>query len=265
MAGSQHDVWAVGTGYERYMGRWSRKVAPEFLKLIAIPPQKSWLDVGCGSGALSQAIVDAAAPNRVLGVDPSEGFVAHARAHVTDPRADFRKADAQALPVGDSEFDAVVSALVLNFIPDQAKAAGEMRRAARDGGTVAAYVWDYAGEMQFLRRFWDAAAALNPKAKELVEGHRFPLCRPQPLADLFTGAGLRDVSVTAIDAPTVFRDFDDYWSPFLGGQGPAAGYCMSLSEQDRIALRERIRGGLPTQRDGSIRLIARAWAVRGTR
>jgi SAM-dependent methyltransferase len=178
-------------------------------------------------------------------------------------RADFRTCDAQALPVGDGEFDAIVSGLVVNFIPDQAKAAAEMRRTARAGGTVGAYVWDYAGEMQLMRHFWDAAAAQNPAARELDEAKRFPLCQPKPLENLFASAGLRDVAVTAIEVPTVFKDFDDYWSPFLGGQGPAPGYCMSLPEQDRIALRDRIRNSLPLESDGSIRLIARAWAVKG--
>ena len=153
---------------------------------------------------------------------------------------------------------------MLNFIPDQTKAVAEMRRTTLPGGTVAAYVWDYAGEMQLMRHFWDAAIALKPAARELDESMRFPGCRPEPLLALFSAAGLRDAAVKAIDVPTVFKDFDDYWSPFLGGQGPAPGYCMSLSEADRVALRDRIRAGLPLAADGSIPLIARAWAVRGT-
>ncbi len=260
---ARHDVWAQGAGYERYIGRWSRPVTVAFLDWLAIPPGKAWLDVGCGTGALSQRILDTAAPASVVGVDSSEGFVAHAKAHVADKRADFRVGDAQALPVADGEFDAVLSGLVLNFVPDQAKAVSEMRRATRPGGFVAVYVWDYAGEMQLIRRFWDAAAALDPAARALDEALRFPLCRPDPLHALFTGAGLRDVETRAIDVPTLFADFDDYWSPFLGGQGPAPGYCMKLPEADREALRERLRSSLPTERDGKIPLIARAWAVRG--
>jgi SAM-dependent methyltransferase len=263
MTTSQHDVWAVGAGYERYVGRWSRLVAPEFLNWLGLPVHQSWLDVGCGTGVLTQAILELTSPARVTGVDASDPFVVHARAHVTDPRADFRKGDAQALPLGDGEVDTVVSGLVLNFIPDQAKAVAEMRRVARPGGVVAAYVWDYAGEMQLMRKFWDAAAALDPKAQELDEAKRFPVCRPKPLEDLFTAAGLREVAVTQIDVPTLFKNFDDYWSPFLGGQGPAPGYCMSLSEENRAVLGERIRSALPVQRDGSIHLIARAWAVKG--
>jgi hypothetical protein len=131
-----------------------------------------------------------------------------------------------------------------------------MRRAARAGGVVAAYVWDYASGVQFMRHFWNAAAALDPTDADLDEGTRFPLCNPEPLAGLFKGAGLSGVEVRPIDLWTVFKDFDDYWSPFLGGQGAAPSYAMSLSEQRRSALRERIRAGLPFAVDGSISLMA---------
>jgi SAM-dependent methyltransferase len=258
-----HDVWAQGTGYERYVGRWSRAVAVEFLKWLAVPPAKAWLDLGCGTGALSQKILQSCAPAKVVGVDSSEGFVAHASAHVTDERAEFRIGDARALPVANREFDAAVSGLVLNFVPDQLKVVTEMRRATRPGGKIAVYVWDYAGEMQLMRRFWDAAVALDPDARELDEALRFPGCRPEPLHELFASAGLHDIATRAIDVPTVFENFDDYWSPFLGGQGPAPGYCMSLPQPDRTALRERLRSSLTAGRDGTIHLIARAWAVQG--
>lgn len=127
---------------------------------------------------------------------------------------------------------------------------------------MGAYVWDYAGKMELMRHFWDAAVALSSEAVALDEGRRFPICQPGPLARLFQEAGLHEVAVRAIDVPTVFRDFDDYWSPFLGGQGPAPGYAMSSSEERRTALREEIRSRLPVAEDGSIHLIARAWAVR---
>jgi SAM-dependent methyltransferase len=258
------DTWALGSAYEHYIGRWSRPVARAFLDWIAVPANKAWLDVGCGTGALSESILEYATPARVVGVDPSEGFLSHARARIPDPRADFRPGDARALPADDGAFDAAVSALVLNFVPDHAAAVREMRRVACAGGTVAAYVWDYAGEMQLMRRFWDAAGALDREAREHDEGRRFPLCQPGALRALFEGAGARAVEVRAIDVPTVFEDFDDYWSPFLGGQGPAPGYCMSLAEAARAALRERLRASLAVGPDGKVRLIARAWAVRGT-
>ena len=257
------DAWDSGDAYEPYVGRWSRLVAREFLGWLAVPPGGRWLDVGCGTGALVETILALAAPSEVVGVDPSPAFVAFARDRLKDPRARFEVGDAQALPAPPATFDAVVAGLVLNFVPEPEKALSEMARVARPGGTVAAYVWDYAEGMQMMRHFWDAAGALDPKARELDEGRRFPLCRPEPLADLFLTAGLEKVEVRAIDVPTVFRDFDDYWSPFLGGQAPAPGYPMSLSQERRAALRERIRTGLPTNPEGEHHLIARAWAVRG--
>lgn len=263
MTTERKDVWAVGDAYEHYVGRWSRFVAREFIDWLNVPAGRRWLDVGCGTGALSQTILERAAPLSLIGIDPSEGFIAHARRAVGDTRAEFRLGDAQSLPVDSQAFDAVVAGLVINFIPNMAKAVAEMVRAARTGGTVAAYVWDYAGDMQLMRRFWDAAIALDPSALDKDEGPRFPVCRPEPLAALFTGAGLSNVEVRAIDVPTVFEDFDDYWTPFLGGQGPAPGYCMSLSEDRRSALKQRIRSALSFQNDGSLHLIARAWAARG--
>ena len=253
--------WGAGDRYEPYVGRWSRLVAPEFLAWLNIPAGKRWLDVGCGTGALSQTIVASAQPSAVAGVDPAEGFLAFARTRV--PQADFRVGNAQALPFDDGQFDAAVSGLVLNFVPDSTKAAAEMHRVITPGGTAAAYVWDYAGEMQLMRRFWDAATAIDPAAGALDESIRFSLCKPDPLRALWTSAGLQDVDINTIDVPTVFRDFDDYWSPFLGGQGPAPTYCTSLPEEHRERLRQRLLTTLPIEPDGSIHLIARAFAVRG--
>lgn len=257
------DVWAEGAAYDRYVGRWSRLVAADLLAWLDIPPWRAWLDVGCGAGALSRRILESSDPAEVVGVDTSEAFVAHARAEIAEARAEFRVGDARALPAEADAFDVAVSGLVLNFVPDQPKAVAEMRRVVRPGGTVAVYVWDYGGEMQMMRAFWDAAVALDPAARELDEAIRFPVCRPEPLTALFRDAALRDVETRAIDVPTAFASFDDYWTPFLGGQGPAPGYCMSLPEADRTALRDRIHASLPVGPDGTIRLIARAWAVRG--
>lgn len=256
-------AWASGDAYERYVGRWSRAVAAEFLRWLDLPPGLEWIDVGCGTGALASAILQAAAPRRVRGYDLSPQHVQAARAMVADPRAEFAQADATALPDPPHGCDAAVSGLVLNFVPEPARALAEMRRVVRPGGTVALYVWDYAGEMQLMRIFWDAAVELDPAAAKLDEGRRFPLCHPRPLRDLFEAAGLRELQVRAIDVPTPFRDFDDFWEPFLGGQGPAPGYAMSLDEERRGALCELIRGRLPFAGDGGILLTARAWAVRG--
>jgi SAM-dependent methyltransferase len=257
------EVWSAGDLYEPYVGRWSRLVAREFLEWLAVPEAKDWLDVGCGTGALTQTILSHKDPQSVKGVDSSPGFVEHAKARVIGGCVQFEVGDAQALPIDAATFDAAVSGLVLNFVPQPLRAVTEMARVVRPGGVVAAYVWDYAGKMELMRYFWDAAAALDRAARELDEGRRFPICKPEPLTELFTQAGLCDVDVRAIVIPTVFCDFDDYWTPFLGGQGPAPGYAMSLSEERRAALKDRISPGLPIGQDGAIHLVARAWAVRG--
>lgn len=257
------DIWAAGDLYEPYVGRWSRLVARAFLEWLAVPDGSDWLDVGCGTGALTQTILDHKSPRSVRGVDPSPGFVEYAKGRVTGERASFEVGDAQSLPIDVATFDAAVAGLVLNFVPQPSRAVAEMARVVRPGGVVAAYVWDYAGKTELMRYFWDAAVALDQAAYELDEGRRFPICQPEALTALFLHAGLRDVEARAIDIPTDFRDFDDYWSPFLGGQGPAPGYAMSLSEVRRGALRDRIQSMLPIAEDGAIHLIARAWAVRG--
>jgi SAM-dependent methyltransferase len=259
------DVWALGAAYESYVGRWSRPIARELLRWLAVPPHSRWLDVGCGSGALVEEILEHASPGAVLGVDRSEGFVAHARSRVTDPRAAFEVGDARALPVESGAFDAVVSGLVLNFVAQPERMVAEMVRAGRPGSAIALYVWDYAAGMELVRRFWDAARALDPAAAALDEAVRFPGCAPAPLEALFAAAGVSAIGTRAIDVPTRFRDFDDCWSPFLGGQGPAPTYAMSLPEDRRATLREALRASLPIAADGSIPLSARAWAVRGTR
>lgn len=257
------DVWAAGDLYEPYVGRWSRRVAREFLKWLAVPDGKDWLDVGCGTGALTRTIIEQENPNSVIGIDASPGYAEYAKARIESLRARFEVGDAQSLPIDAASLDAAVSGLVLNFLPQPPRAVAEMARVVRPGAVVAAYVWDYAGKMELMRCFWNAAVALDAATIELDEGRRFPLCQPTPLAELFTQAGLGEVEVRPIDVATDFRDFDDYWSPFLGGQGPAPGYAMSLTEERRARLRDRIRSELPIAKDGSIHLVARAWAARG--
>ena len=263
LSSNPNDKWARGDDYEPYVGRWSRLVAREFLNWLALPPGSQWLDVGCGTGALSQTILQFAEPAKIKGIDRSEGFITFAKEHTQDNRVQLDIGDAEALIVDSGTFDVAVSGLVLNFIPQPDRAVTEMARVTRSGGMVAAYVWDYADRMQMIRHFFDAATALDPNAVELDEGRRFPICQPDPLRQLFVSVGLHNVEVRPIEVSTNFRDFDDYWSPFLGGQGPAPSYAMSLSDEHRTALREQIRAGLPFASDGSIPLVARAWAVRG--
>lgn len=211
-APSPADRWSSGALYEPYVGRWSRLVAADFVDWLGVDDGASWLDVGCGTGALSHAVLDRARPAQVSGLDPSAGFIEYAQANTPDPRARFEVGDAQQLPFGDESFDAVVSALMLNFVPDRPRALSEMRRVVRPGGVIAAYVWDYPGEMQLMKYFWDAAVEQNAAAKELHESNRFAFCEPGPLADMFAAAGLTDVQSRAIVVPTAFRDFDDYWA-----------------------------------------------------
>lgn len=256
------DRWERGDPYERYVGRWSRQVAPRFLDWLAVPAGRRWLDVGCGTGALCAAIADRCAPASVTGVEPSAGFLEAAATNLAG-RAVVRPGTATALPLENASVDVVVSGLALNFVPDPGHALREMARVTVAGGTIAAYVWDYAGRMDLMRAFWDAATELDPAAAALDEGRRFPLCRPEALLGLFEGAGLDGPEVVPIDIATPFSDFEDYWQPFLGGQGPAPAYAMSLDEKRREVLRERLRARLPAQPDGSIPLTARAWAVRG--
>jgi SAM-dependent methyltransferase len=257
------DIWSDGSGYESYVGRWSRRVAREFLQWLAVRPGSAWLDFGCGTGALSQTILAEAAPRLVIGCDRSPGYVAFARQQTSDARAEFAVAELPHLPRIAEGFDAAVAGLVLNFLPTPAEGVAAMRARVRTGGTVAAYVWDYAEGMQLMRIFWDTAIALDPSARELDEGRRFPLCRADAFQELFRSAGFPDVLVRPIVVPTVFEDFEDLWSPFLRGQGPAPGYVMGLAPERRALLRDTIRQRLPVAADGTIPLSARAWAVRG--
>lgn len=255
------DAWESGEFYERYIGRWSRRIAPSFLSWLRIPSGRQWLDVGCGTGALGSAIHDHCAPVWLAGVEPSAGFCSVARRNLAG-RALVEAGDAAALPLTDSSVDVTVSGLVLNFVPDAHAALREWMRVTRNGGTIAAYVWDYAGCMEMLRHFWNAAIELDRPAARLDEGTRFPICNPDALAALFTGAGLPHADITSIDIVTSFASFDDYWMPFLGGQGPAPTYVMTLRESARERLRARLQDSLPVRPDGSIKLLARAWAVK---
>ena len=259
------DIWQSGAGYEGYVGRWSRRVAEAFIDRLEIPAGSRWVDVGCGTGAITETILTVADPASVVGVDPSEAFVAFAQSKVTDARASFALGDGAALPLPDAGADAAVSGLVLNFVPDPVAMLAEMARVTRPDGTVAVYVWDYADGMEMMRHFWDAAIEQDPAARDRSESLTFEICKPEPLRVAFRGAGLTGIDVQPVDIPTVFEDFDDYWQPFLMATAPAPRHLMSLSEPDREDLRRLVQARLPTEPDGSIHLTARAWAARGTR
>jgi SAM-dependent methyltransferase len=260
---SRHDAWQAGDSYDAYMGRWSRQIAPRFLDWLDAPDGLDWLEVGCGTGALSAAVLERCRPTSLISIDPSDGFLKKACANVPDERAEFHLGDAQALTLETASRDVVASALVLNFVPDKEKALAEMKRVTRFGGTIGFYVWDYpGGGVEFMRAFWNAATTLDPGALELTEDRRFPFCTPQGLTDLVKRSGIASAECTAIEVPTVFKDFDDYWRPFTLGAGPAPGYCISLHPDARQRLKDRLHDSLPRSEDGSIPLKARAWAVK---
>ena len=261
---TRHDAWNAGDSYEAYMGRWSRRIAPVFLDWIEAAENLDWLDVGCGTGALTGARLAHRNPKSIVSIDPSDGFLATARALVTDDRVDFRVGDAQRLQLENASRNIVVSALILNLWPDRLRALTEMRRAAKPGGTVAFYVWDYpGGGVEFMRAFWDAATSLDPTALDLTEGRRFPFCTEPGLTNLMREAGLAEIRSRSIEVPTVFRDFDDYWRPFTLGAGPAPGYCASLAPEARQRLKELLEKQLPRGDNGTIPLKTRAWALKG--
>lgn len=256
------DSWQSGDPYEYYMGRWSRLVAEKFVDWLSPASGLHWLDVGCGSGALSEAIVHRHNPATLVAIDQSEGFVRAAQQRLGS-RVSCKVGNAIALPVDSATINMAVSGLVLNFIAAPEQALSEMQRVTEKGGTVAVYIWDYAGTMEFLTYFWDAVVELNPAASALHEGRRFPGSNAEHLIETFTRVGLADIEATALDIVTHFTDFDDYWQPFLGGQGPAPSYVATLDEPERSRLRDRLAQRLPLNADGSISLSARAWATQG--
>jgi SAM-dependent methyltransferase len=256
------DKWTAGETYEAFMGRWSRALAPQFVQSLQVRPGSHWLDVGCGTGALSEAICSVARPASVVACDPSEPFIEYARQR-HDPRVSFFVAGTGQLPARSGGFDSVTSLLALNFFPKPEAAIEEMRRITATNGIVSACVWDYSGRMEFLRRFWDCAVATDPKAAELDEGQRFPICQPDALETLFHLGGLGEVACESVEIPTRFSTFADFWTPFLGGAGPAPTYVASLDARQREELAARLDRSLSREADGAISLVARAWVVRG--
>ena len=245
------------------MGRWSRRLAIQFVEWLQLPRGGNWLDVGCGTGSLTNAICAQADPSSVTGCDPAGTFIEFAREHSRDPRVSFVTAGIGNLPARSGGYDSVTSLLAMNFFPDPEIAVIEMKSMAASTATVSACVWDYSERMEFLRYFWDAAASLDPAARTLDEGRRFPICNSESLITIFRSANLKDVRCEAIDIPTIFTSFADYWQPFLGGTGPAPSYVASLDDDRRTKLAEALADALPQEPDNTINLTARAWAIRG--
>lgn len=259
--GVEEDGWTDGAAYDAGMGRWSRAVAETFLVWLNRRPGLTWLDIGCGTGALTGAVLDRARPERVLAIDPSPAFLAHARARLADPRILFEAGEMEDIPAPDAAFDAVVSGLALNFLDRPRFAMPELRRVAKPGGVVAAYVWDYGGRMEPLCKFWETAAELDPDSFDFDETRRFADCDPEHLADMFEGAGFDSVETKAIDLPLAFDDFEACWRAVATGCGPAPSYAASLDDSAREALKRAYRQAI-SPHGGTVRTTARAWAVR---
>jgi ubiquinone/menaquinone biosynthesis C-methylase UbiE len=259
-----NDSWSSGNPYDNFMGRWSALIAGKFLDWLSVPPDRSWLDVGCGTGSMTRLILETRQPKDIISVDSSSEFISYLRQSMRNPIVRFQEGLAQSLELESDSFDAVVSGLVLNFVPQPEAAIAEMLRVAKPGGHIGIFLWDYADGMEMLRYFWDAAVELDHSAKEFDEGIRFPLCQEGGLEALVQDAGLKQVEATPIEVRTIFQDFDDYWNPFLGNVGPAPGYNMNLTHSERGKLEDKLRQSLPIEHDGSISLLARAWAVKGT-
>jgi SAM-dependent methyltransferase len=245
------------------MGRWSRPLAKTFVEWLGLEARGHWLDVGCGTGALTEAICELGKPASVVACDPSGPFLEIASSTLPDKRVSFELATGERLPDREGGFDAVVSGLVLNFLPHVERALGAMRARLSPRGVVAAYVWDYAGGPEFVHQFWQAAVALDPGAAGLDESRRFSFCNAEGLTAAFRAAGLGKVELERSRQVTRFASFDDLWEPFLGRTGPAPTYVASLDAAHRDRLREALRERLVPDADGRIELTATAWMVRG--
>ena len=251
--------------YERSMGRWSRRLAPGFSGFAGIERAARVLDVGCGTGSLLFELADNPAHTALTGIDASAVYVAAAQAAATDPRITVLHGDACAMPFGDESFDAALSQLVLQFVPQPGEAVAEMRRVVRPGGVVAAAVWNSGGGMPHQRMFWDTAAMLDPAAAE-ERGRVFsrPMTRRDELYGLFERVGLRDVAENAVTIWMEFADFMDFWSPIAGGEGTLGKYVTGLDEGARARLERHLRAAYESgQADGARSFACTAQVCRG--
>lgn len=254
-----------GDAYEQQMGRWSRRLAPLFLDFVDPAGGARILDLGCGTGSLTRALAGRFAASRVVGLDVSDVYVDHARRQIRNPRVEFQVGDAGAMPFPDSSFDGVLAMLVLPFVPDTGRAVREMRRVARPGAVIAAASWDSRGGWVAQRMFLDTAAVLDPGADALRACNcTRPTMRPGELAAAWRDAGFLDIRETALTIRMEYADFEDYWAPYLGRQGPAADYVARLDARAVARLRDHVRlAYLDGEPDGPRSYAATAWAVRG--
>ncbi len=265
MAVSTTFVAADGDGYERQMGRWSRRLAEPFLDFVGTAAGETILDVGCGTGSLAAALAPRCGFARLLGVDFSPIYVAHAIQHCRDPRVTYAVGDACALNLPDRSFDRVLALLLLHFVPRTEQAISEMRRVAKPGAVVGAAVWDARGGYVANRIFFDTAVALDPKAAERrARNYTRPMTRPGELGAAWRAAGFDAVAETTLMVRMEFASFDDYWAPYEGKDGPGPEYMATLTANERTRLREAVRSAyLDGEADGPRSYAAVAWAVKG--
>ena len=256
------DPWEDGDQYEKFMGRWSKLISRKFLAWLDVPPDRVWLDLGCGTGSLTKLLLENYRPEKVIAVDSSGDFIAFAEQSIVSPVVHFQVGLAEELDLESGSIDASVSGIMLNFVSHPERVIAELKRVTKPGGIIGIFVWDYSKGMEMLRYFWDAAVELDADANEYDEGIRFPLCREGQLESLIRQSGVKEVEAMPLEENIVFSSFHDYWHPFLGNIGPAPGYLMSLQETERQKLEDKLRESLPAAQDGSISLKVKAWAVK---
>lgn len=260
-AGGAHLFTAANAEhYDRHVGRYNSELARALIAFGGVRPGQHALDVGCGPGALASELAALLGPERVAAVDPSPSFVAAAREKL--PWVDIRVAAAEELPFGDATFDHALAQLVVNFMADAPTGMAEMTRVTRRGGRVSAATWDYGDGMTFLRRFWDAATAIDPAAAAFDEAVTMSYCRPDELRDLFDASGLVNVDVDAAETSAGYHNLDDLWLPIVGGIGPSGVYLRSLDEAHQAALKAEFARLLDVG-DAPFELSARAWLASG--
>jgi ubiquinone/menaquinone biosynthesis C-methylase UbiE len=253
------------TGYERLMGRWSRKLAVSFIDFVGVAPGERILDVGCGTGSLTFALPQAADVAEVVAIDYSPVFVEEARRRNTDPRITVAQGDACALPFPEGRFDRALALLVLHFVPQANGAVAEMRRVVRPGGVIAAAVWDHLGGMPSMRMMWDTLAAQDEEARRLRGQYCFqPMMRPGEMRQSFLAQGLLNVEETSLLIRMEYENFADYWEPIAAGEGPLGKYVAGLGPERKAKADEAVRAAYEAgQPDGPRSFAAVAWACRG--
>jgi len=253
-----------GAAYEVFLGRWTTRLAEALIAFADFPRTGDLLEVGCGTGSLALAMARRWPERRIVGIDIAEPYIAYARARAAAPAPLFDVGDACALPYADARFAGAAAQLVLNFVGDPLAALREMRRVVQRGGIVTAAVWDFRGGLVFQRLFWDTAAGIDPGAAvardRLFSG---ALALPDGLPALFERADMAEIARGSLTIRMDYADFEDYWRPLLGGQGPVGSYVVTLAPALRARIETAVRAAyLSGAVDGPRSLAATAWAVR---